>query len=344
MDAAADEQEEEVLFSLGVIADVQYANRPDVGTSFGGKQRFYADGLRKAAAAGKAWAAAGCVAAINVGDTIDRSSKDPSADLSAVVAAFAGGDGGFKGQMLHVFGNHEASCMDRAAIVQHLAMPASATPTPEADAAYYDFCPAPKFRVVALDTYDMGMASRRGDPARLAASSAMLEAGKARGEVQFMDHPELNGGVGPAQLAWLRTVIAAAERNDERVIVFGHCPLYAPVTMDGYTVCWNHQAVLDVVTPYKGVKLCLGGHDHEGALRVQWKPHCLFHLCLEAALESPPGTPCHGVLDVYRDRLVVRGTPTLRDRLCKQPPVLPQDVQAAQDAPGTGGEQAATAT
>lgn len=102
--------------------------------------------------------------------------------------------------------------MSRATVMRHLQPPPSATPTPEPDAAYYDVCVAPKFRFVALDTYDMGIASRRGDPIKFQQSRDMFEAGKLRKEVQFMDHPELNGGVGPAQLQWLKTVIARAKQ------------------------------------------------------------------------------------------------------------------------------------
>ena len=69
---------------------VQYANRPDIGTSFWGRGRHYADGVNKVRAAAKAWADANCVAAVNLGDAIDRSSADPEADLATVLDAFQG--------------------------------------------------------------------------------------------------------------------------------------------------------------------------------------------------------------------------------------------------------------
>ena len=39
---------EEPLARIGIIADIQYAGRDDVGVSFWGRQRFYADGVNKA--------------------------------------------------------------------------------------------------------------------------------------------------------------------------------------------------------------------------------------------------------------------------------------------------------
>jgi hypothetical protein len=53
-------------------------------------------------------------------------------------------------------------------------------------------------------------------------------------------------------------------------------------------------------------------------MRAQWVPqgnptHVLYHLCLEAALEAPVGTPCHGVLEVFPNKVVVRGA-GLKDR------------------------------
>lgn len=90
--------------------------------------------------------------------------------------------------------------------------------------------------------------------------------------------------------------------------------------MDGYTICWNHaevRAVLQAAGPT--VVLCLSGHDHEGAMRAEWVPagdptHNIFHLCLEAALEAPLGGKCHGVLEVFEDKLIVWGTGGVRDR------------------------------
>lgn len=90
--------------------------------------------------------------------------------------------------------------------------------------------------------------------------------------------------------------------------------------MDGYAVCWNNAAVRELLSKYKEVMCFICGHDHEGALRAQWvadeasATHVLYHLCLEAALEGGLEEGSHGVLEVYRDKLVVRGAGNVRDR------------------------------
>ena len=151
-------------------------------------------------------------------------------------------------------------------------------------------------------------------------------------ETHEQDHPELNGGVDAPQLEWLGWVLEDATLRGEKVVVFSHAPCYPAVTMDGYAVCWNHEAVCALLGRYPAVLLHLSGHDHEGALRAQWvggsigaasgdssiaaptRPP-LYHLCLEAALEGETGgAGCHGVLEVFADKLIVRGTGLVRDR------------------------------
>ena len=257
--------------------------------------------------------------------------------------------GGVGPPVCHVFGNHEASSVPRSELVPMLRLPASEHIPTEQGAAYYDvrFGPStpqnnyggcapellpaagiheagpsspPTVRLVALDTYDVSTAGwPEGHPKR-AAAAAMLATGRAAREEPFLDHPELNGGVGPEQLAWLETVLADAAAVGEMVVVFSHAPLYPPVSMDGYAVCWNHaevRAVLRDAGPT--VVLCLSGHDHEGAMRVEWVPagdptHAICHLCLEAALEAPVGEECHGVLEIFEDKLIVRGAGGVKDR------------------------------
>jgi hypothetical protein len=62
------------------------------------------------------------------------------------------------------------------------------------------------------------------------------------------------GGLGPAQLQWLRHELAAAQRGGERALVMTHCPLH-PDTVGGRasTLLWNYPEVLQAMWDVPGV-------------------------------------------------------------------------------------------
>jgi manganese-dependent ADP-ribose/CDP-alcohol diphosphatase len=144
----------------------------------------------------------------------------------------------------------------------------------------------------------------------------MLEKGKRERDINrrrpFADHEELNGGVGQEQMAWLERVVAQAHADGEKLIIATHAPLYPAVTMDGYAVCWNFTAVMDKLCQNPGqTVLCLSGHDHEGAHRVDARTG-VHHVLLEAALESMVSEQSHAVIDVYNDRISIKGAGNVR--------------------------------
>jgi len=190
------------LFSLGLIADVQYVDEAD-GASFDGSQlRFYRASLCGAARAARAFTAARCGAALQLGDAIDgKNAKHGTAAslaaLQTVLGALRGGAGADAGggassgassgagagagagasagagadrPLFSVLGNHELLCCARSEVVPRLAPPAAlgaALPPEAASAArlYYSFSPCRGWRVVVLDAYDVAF-HRHGADAR----------------------------------------------------------------------------------------------------------------------------------------------------------------------------------
>ncbi len=92
------------------------------------------------------------------------------------------------------------------------------------------------------------------------------------------------------------------------------------------------------------------------ALSAQWGIH---HVVLPAVLETPPGRDCHGHLEVYSDRIELRGVDTMmslslpfltagdvqrvrRDADAQQAMVAAlKEAQAAEKADAAGGAKAA---
>ncbi len=50
-----------------------------------------------------------------------------------------------------------------------------------------------------------------------------------------------NGGVGPAQLAWLKHTLADAKAAGETVIVCGHIPVCPGSCESTRTLLWNYE-------------------------------------------------------------------------------------------------------
>ena len=128
-----------------------------------------------------------------------------------------------------------------------------------------------------------------------------------------------NGAVGPAQLQWLRHELEATRqlnnnnsssssgnRHDQKVIVLSHQPIH-PESSNPVCLIWNYDRVLGVLREYSDVVVAsFAGHAHRGGYARDGCSGIHFRV-VEAVLESEPPTATFGVLEVYRDRLVLRG-------------------------------------
>ena len=187
------------LFCFGVITDVQYADTSEIGVSFWGRRRFYRNALQKCKRAAAAWHHCGCNFAINLGDSIDRISEDHCKDLAEVVDAL---ESHHAMPVHHCIGNHELSSIKRETLIRILGLPGQ---------SYHSTCPAQGWRLIFLDTYDLAVKAWPSSHPKSKETHALLERGKAAASDKttnlervrpFLDHPEMNGGVGNEQLAW----------------------------------------------------------------------------------------------------------------------------------------------
>ena len=129
------------LASLGLVADVQYADIDDGASFDGSERRCYRRALEHAAAAGAAFRAARCRAALQVGDAIDGHNASAAkfgadgaagpqgrAALAAVLARLCG-SGGAEGAapsplpLFHCVGNHELLNFSRAELELRALLP-----------------------------------------------------------------------------------------------------------------------------------------------------------------------------------------------------------------------------
>lgn len=237
----------------------------------------------------------------------------------------------------HCVGNHELynnACRDYwkryyRSTREHEPPGASSTP-PQAPstprrALYYAFTPHPKFCFVKLDTYDVSIlgsepeSTERADAERYLQKNPNKDRNSPLG-LKGLDRRFVlyNGGVGSAQLSWLRkTLQAAGIRGCEHVVIFSHIPLH-PDACSPECLLWNYAEILQILAETPGlVKVCLSGHAHEARV-IRDGSSGIVHYVLDTPLEQrPPKQNAYSMARVYTDQIVIRGQGANRDVQCQ---------------------------
>jgi manganese-dependent ADP-ribose/CDP-alcohol diphosphatase len=108
------------------------------------------------------------------------------------------------------------------------------------------------------------------------------------------------------QLQWLQNQLAHCREAGERVLILSHQPIL-PESCNPNCLVWNYQDVLDVLRRYPDVVMAsLAGHAHKGGYRRDAVSGIHFRV-VEAVLETSPPHHSYALVDVYADRIHVRG-------------------------------------
>jgi len=269
---------ERPLFSIGAIADCQFADEADNG------QRLYHTAPGKLAAAVADFNRQKLAFVVHLGDFIDRDWE--SFDTILPIA----------GKLRHpwhfVLGNHEFEVADarKRDVPARLGMPAR----------YYSFNQHGWMFIV---TDGNGLSSYgwpKGSP-ELAHSLAVHAA-------LYPDKPLWDGGIDEAQMKWIDARLGEADRLGLKAILFSHFPLYPENPHN----LWNAPDVMALLERHPSVKLWLDGHNHDGNYGERAGIH---YLNLKAMLDTPDTS--YARLDVFADRVVVHGTGRQQDRVLK---------------------------
>ena len=269
---------ERPLFSIGAIADCQFADEPDNG------QRLYHTAPGKLAAAVADFNRQKLAFVVHLGDFIDRDWE--SFDTILPIA----------GKLRHpwhfVLGNHEFEVADarKRDVPARLGMPAR----------YYSFNQH-GWMFIVTDGNDLSSYGwPKGSP-ELAHSLAVHAA-------LYPDKPLWDGGIDEAQMKWIDARLGEADRLGLKAILFSHFPLYPENPHN----LWNAPDVMALLERHPSVKLWLDGHNHDGNYGERAGIH---YLNLKAMLDTPDTS--YARLDVFADRVVVHGTGRQQDRVLK---------------------------
>mmetsp|Transcript_97156 Transcript_97156/g.290260 ORF Transcript_97156/g.290260 Transcript_97156/m.290260 type:complete len:306 (+) Transcript_97156:1051-1968(+) len=248
--------------------------------------------------------------AVQMGDLIDRRNVDMSQSSEALETALQQ----FPSELprLDLLGNHELYNFNREECARLI---------PHVKPWYRSFRPAPGWRVIVLDSFDLNVIEHGGGPAveegmtylsqhnpnDLRAPRGTVDLGQNLKGMQRRFLP-MGGAVRPAQLRWLENELREASEEDERAIVLTHVPVHPNATVPG-GLLWNYDEVLQAFRQAgEGcVALVLAGHYHSGAYTVDADTGT-HHVTLPSPLHTEEGEPrAHCTVEVFRDRVEIHG-------------------------------------
>ena len=265
---------------------------------------------------------------LHAGDIVDGRDDEERTreDLETVLAQF-GRIGST--DVYHVLGNHCVKFLPRAYVLKALSFPLGADGSP---CAYYRKQLCEGWELVVLDTTDLSIhGGWSPDSAEHAAAVAYMEAHPGEPRMQ-----RYNGGVGKAQLAWLRATLADARASRRRVILVSHHCLAAGACRETH-LSWNGDEVVAAMRETGVVALALAGHDHKGGYRLEGR---VPHVTIEAIVEAPAGSNAFAVVRVYADRVEIDGlgTSVTSRTLPLPPPPWAADAPPPDGLPASVGE------
>jgi manganese-dependent ADP-ribose/CDP-alcohol diphosphatase len=300
------------LFTFGIIADVQYANCEDGYNFDKSVRRYYRNSLSILREAVDFWNQQPNLSFIaQLGDLLDGINKGLGISHASLDDCLQELDRCTCKRVYHLIGNHDLYNFDRGALDQRLG-------TAPGGSSYYSFTPHSGWRFIILDSYDISVVDPIHPTGRLAARELLRannpndvddpqadwKSGLTGVDRRFLPY---NGALGAAQLRWLEAELAAAAAANHRAVILSHIPLH-PLAARATGLAWNYDAVLSTLAAARGVVAAVfAGHDHVGGFAAAGDAGGAHHLTVASPLECAPGEVAYGAVDVYPDRLVVRG-------------------------------------
>ncbi|XP_038065399.1 manganese-dependent ADP-ribose/CDP-alcohol diphosphatase-like [Patiria miniata] len=332
------------LFAFGVISDTQYAdidNRPNFTKTC---TRYYRNALTLLSEAIDHWTSRDPSAVrpdfvMQLGDILDGFNNEGGKEeswrsLETVLGQFDR----LPCPVHHLLGNHEFYNFSRVELMtSRLFTGADFESAPrnskcrcfpdvipttgsgaEGLAAYYHFSPAPGFRIVVLDAYDQSII---GHAETCPIGQESLQLVRSINKNKLLNSPDglsvsqrrfvaFNGGLGEEQLEWLEDLLRRACSAEEKVIVFGHIPIY-PINGEHTCLLWDYQEALKILRSFPCVIATFTGHTHSYRYCVDATSGIHF-ISFPGIVEIGPGSNGFGTVLVYEDRLVLRGVGKVR--------------------------------
>lgn len=221
-------------FKIGVISDCQYCNCEVKW------DRYYKKSPKRLKEAINTLNKDSLSYTIHLGDFIDKDFKS----LDSILPTW----NSLKSTSYHVLGNHDFDVSDanKNKIIAKLNL----------KNRYYSFIKN-DWRFIVLDGNDLSFYGAISSEKKQQTDSLF-------NHLKDKDLPyvqKYNGALSLKQLDWIKSELDLATKKNQKVGFYCHFPIF-PV--DNHNI-WNRDQFLEIIKPYKNVKLFFNGHNHAGA-------------------------------------------------------------------------------
>jgi manganese-dependent ADP-ribose/CDP-alcohol diphosphatase len=265
-------QGQKPLFSIGIIADVQYADYVSAGT------RYYRSSPGKLREAVKTFKKDSVDFIVNLGDLIDKDFGSFKPILNIIDSS------GIK--TFHVTGNHDYSVdprlKKRIPVLSY------------SKEGYYSLMHK-NFRFIFLNGNEISTYASKNKKDAKKAEDYIVSL-KSSGEKNAIDW---NGGVSSAQIAWLASQLNDATLKNEKVFIMCHFPVFP----ENEHNLLNYREILSLLEKYSNIIAWFNGHNHSG----NYGNFNLIHFITFKGMVETEKTNSYATIDVYKNKLWIKG-------------------------------------
>jgi len=274
----------EPILKIGLVADPQYADKPNVG------RRYYRKSLWKLKEAIDTFNYYNVDFVQNLGDIIDT--KWGSYDSIILVYDNLNlGIGNY-----HLLGNH-----DFAVDSSHLTNLLETLSMPD----YYYSYVIKSWRFIVLDATDYSYFSNslHNHDINQVNSYYNNTTGKS-------NNHHWNSAIGEEQQNWLKQELDSAKLLYQKVIIFSHMPLRP---LGNPHNLWNDYEIIDIIENSSNVVTFINGHNHAGGYVSKNGVHYITIFGMVDTMISS-----YAILEIFNDSLVLKGYGNQRNILIKE--------------------------
>ncbi|KAL9185282.1 hypothetical protein ACHAXT_003059 [Thalassiosira profunda] len=345
--SSREEEEAKPIYTVGVLADIQYAPIPD-GHSYAGNPRYYRHAKEAAKHAAEHFQEEGVQCVLNLGDIIDGKCSDVERWGGSVASSAEGDETSEEemkmngssvgheaiddvlealsaynlGQILHTYGNHELYNLSREELGRKLSIPFTLEPTNDL-VGYYDHLlhepqhsSSLKVRFLVLDSYDVCLLDRCAESSHKRQAAHKILAANNHNYPEEENSPE---GLEGTQ----RRFVGFNGGVDEPQMEWLKNSLQTARENDERVIICSHQPLHPdstwptcLVWNYEEVLTILRSFNDVVAASFSGHAHKggyvrdesgIHFRVFPAVLESPHPVKTYALLDVHESRLIVRG-------------------------------------
>mgnify|MGYP001216147547 CR=1 FL=1 len=273
-------QESQSPIHIGIIADIQYADRDDRGT------RYYKASLQKLDTAVTFLNRHRVACTVVFGDLVDQGIKD----LPPITRRL----GQLQAPVYNILGNHDyEDARDKNILYTHYNM----------IAPYYTFDKG-NWRLIILNTNELSEYATNPGTSLYEEWKTINDQLKEEGRKNARPW---NGGIGKKQISWMEEQLKKATLEAKNVLVLTHHPLFPENGLEAL----NNREILKLIIQYSCVRAVISGHHHEGNYAYYKK---IPIVTLEGMVETA-GHNAFGVMSLHEDKIEISGQGRLTSRV-----------------------------